>query len=196
VTCNPTDGQCECGTLWFDSRTGEKIGEEVACDEEQDVGEAMETAYSFFGIFVVIVLPFIFCTGGLAALAGVWRKDLGVTVYALREHTHEAVQTKSRKELSKAQREIEKRLHSAFISLDKDASGGIDEDELREILRLIDIPEEQAAGALAAVDKNDNGTVEVSSTTASDPIAALRFDCALLPSSWHRNTCCSVRTPT
>ena len=57
--------------MWSDERGAEDNSLENRCDQQQKVQQAMPLSYSFLGVFLFFVLPFIFCTGGLAVLAGV-----------------------------------------------------------------------------------------------------------------------------
>ena len=157
--CTAATGDCTCSPGYVGTGNGRTSGN-TDCDDAQSVGLAIKMSYSFFGFLLFFCLPFMFCTGGLAALAGVWRKTLGIGVCALRGTTHKAVQMNLRKLHSDARRDVEMQLKSAFLSLDEDASGLIDEDELREILWRVDLPEEHATAAIAAVDKDSNGMID------------------------------------
>jgi Ca2+-binding EF-hand superfamily protein len=165
-SCDIETGYCKCGALWVDARNGLGEGNEandVRCDEEQDVDEAMQFAYSFFGFFLLFIIPFIFSSGGLAVLGGVWRRDVSIIVYKMRERTHKAIQIKNRQLTAKARREIDKRLTTAFDALDGDASGEIDEDELGMFFELLnlELTEEEVSEAMVAVDLDGNGVVDV-----------------------------------
>ena len=124
----------------------------------------MKFAYSFFGFFLLFVLPFIFSSGALAALSGVWRKDVGVLVYRMRESTHQAIQVKNREQVTKARREIDKQLTKAFDGFDSDASGEIDEVELGTFFEMLNlaISQEDITKAMTAVDLDDNGSIDKS----------------------------------
>ena len=160
--CDTTSGVCTCDNFYFDSG-GKPDGDPLnKCDEQQSVSQAMWLSYSFLAVFLFLVLPFIFCTGGLAVLAGVWRKDVAIAVYTLRQRTHMAIKMRNRRDLSNLRCETEKRVRSAFNKIDRDFSGAIGEGEMKELFRdpRLNLPEEATTTALSAVDLNDNGAIE------------------------------------
>ena len=169
--CIADTGECKCKGLWVDKQLGlaegfgddadREAGRGMDCADEQDVYTAIGVAYSFFGFFLVIVIPFLFASGALAVLSGVWRKDVAIILNGLRDSTATANQMEVRRDMSKHQREVEKRLRSAFNNLDKDASGGIDVDELKSIFLLIGLPEEYVFTAMAAADLDNNEAIDV-----------------------------------
>ena len=172
-SCDILDGFCTCAALFVDTKSGEAgPAADVDCGEEQDVVEAMKFAYSFFGFFLLFVLPFIFSSGALAVMAGVWRKDVGIIIYKMREITQKAVQIKKRRRITAARREIDKRLINAFDSLDDDASGEIDEEELAQFFELIELEltEEEISKAMAAVDLDGNGVVDADVSEVLPPV--------------------------
>ena len=120
-------------------------------------------AYTFFAIFLLMIIPLIFYSGVLAAVSGIWRKDVGIMVHHLRERTHKAVQMGVRKIETSKQYDINKQLKEAFLNLDDDNSGEIDEFELKVFLHLLDlrISDEDVDKALHFVDKDNSGSIDI-----------------------------------
>ena len=161
-SCDVETGSCTCGPLFVDSGNQLQKGVKAGCDEEQDVRMAMKYAYSFFGFFLLIGLPFIFNSGALAVLAAVWRKDVSIVIHRLREATHKAIQIDKRAEITAARREIDDILSKAFDNLDDDGSGEIEESELEIFFEMLGLEhtEEDISKAMAAVDLDGSGCLD------------------------------------
>jgi hypothetical protein len=71
--CNEETGATEFGDCWglytIDSD----------CKEKQNVYRSIGIAYSMFIFTVLVLLPFVFISGGLGSIAFVWRRDVGTT---------------------------------------------------------------------------------------------------------------------
>lgn len=72
MNCNERTGNTEFGDCWglytFDSD----------CKEAQSIYQSVGIAYSMFFVTCLVLLPFVFVSGGLASVAQVWRRDIGI----------------------------------------------------------------------------------------------------------------------
>jgi Ca2+-binding EF-hand superfamily protein len=158
-TCDATTGECVCSGLFKDSATGLQQGVDVDCVEEQDMSLAIASSYAFFFVFLVVLLPLIFASGLLAAVAGVVRRDVSIIVHRMRRRTEKAVRLHRRKETTEARQLQDLHLRSAFKLIDEDASGNVDVDEVAAFFEDVEIKvaKEDLALALAAADVEGNG---------------------------------------
>ena len=58
-SCRNYQDYCECAEGWADKGTGLTYGVEIKCDDEQKIEQSVALAYSFFGFFLLFVLPLI-----------------------------------------------------------------------------------------------------------------------------------------
>ena len=67
-----------------------------------------------FGIFIVIFIPLVFCSGCLAIVSGTWRKDLTSVIHELRLIHNTASALRSREATEKSAKVQDKFLRNCF----------------------------------------------------------------------------------
>ena len=130
--CDFLTGACTCTGLYVDSTTGNKDATFDAdgslefspdCADEQQIGFSIIVAYVTFFVFLAFITPMIFCSGAIAAVSNVWRKDFFVVVHELRLRHASAKALRLRADKKSKTKRQERYLENEFKLLDEHNRG-------------------------------------------------------------------------
>ena len=127
--CDVLNGDIQC--LGF-------YEEEEKCKSEQQVEQSIAIAYVFFSLLVTIGVPFMFLSGGLAAISHLWRKDIAVLIKTMRKGTEHGLFLMEQRLLAHQRHVRDKGVEAAFAEVAQ-ADGFADLGDLRPKFELIGI---------------------------------------------------------
>ena len=117
--------------MWQDSGgQGQGPMFDIDCAEEQKIEQSIALAYLFFVFFVCGLLPFLFFSGQVGIISGIWRQDLLLLVENQRERVAYArMAIKQAADLRGGSRR-EKYLRATVKEIDPQETGSVSFDDI------------------------------------------------------------------